>query len=115
VGVPAAPALAAVLVFRITQFWLPLAVGAVAYVRVDRAALTLRRRRIGLAVAGAMCLAALVVTKLLANPDLDRPTFEDEAGIFWGLLLGVTLLFARFGFAGSVGRVRRAFARQRID
>lgn len=114
-GVPAAAALAAVLVFRITQFWFPLVVGGVAYVRVDRTALIARRRQIGWAAAAAAWIVALVVAMLMANPDLDRPTFEDEAGIFWGLLLGLMVVCSWLGIAGSVGRVRRVYARQRID
>jgi uncharacterized membrane protein YbhN (UPF0104 family) len=114
-GMPAAAALAAVLVFRITQFWFPLVVGGLAYVQVDRAAWTMRRRQIGLAAAGAVWIVALVISLLVANPDFDRPSFEDEAGIFWGLLVVLVLACAWFGFVRPAGRVRRAFARQRID
>lgn len=114
-GVPAASALAAVLVFRVAQFWFPVIVGALAYVRIDRPALVNRRRLIGQSTVLAGCVATLVVAKLLARPDLDRPTLEDEAGIFWGALLGATVLFGWVLGPGSVGRLRRAFARQRID
>jgi phosphatidylglycerol lysyltransferase len=114
-GVPAALALASVLIYRVAQFWFPLAMGAAAYVRRDHVAFAVRRRT-GLVVAGAAgSVAAVVVTVLTAGPDLDRPTFEHGQGIFWVLALGVAMLFAWVAFVGSMGRLRRAFARQRIE
>jgi phosphatidylglycerol lysyltransferase len=114
-GVPTALALAAVLIYRVAQFWFPLAMGAAAYVRRDHVAFAVRRRT-GLVVAASVgSLAAVVVAVSTAGPDLDRPTFEHAQGVFWVLVLGVTMVFAWVAFVGSTGRLRRAFARQRID
>ncbi|HEY7033163.1 MAG TPA: lysylphosphatidylglycerol synthase transmembrane domain-containing protein [Thermomicrobiales bacterium] len=114
-GVPTALALASVMMFRVAQFWFPLAMGAVVSVRADHVAVVVRRR-VGLVVTGAAVSATAIAVALLATrPDLDRPTLQDEQGIFWVLVLAVTMLFAWVACVGSVGRLRRAFARQRIE
>jgi uncharacterized membrane protein YbhN (UPF0104 family) len=114
-GVPTVLALATVVMFRVAQFWFPLAMGAAAYVRVDRVA-TAVRGRVSPAIAGAIASGGVFLAAMaLARPDLDHPTLQDEEGIFWLLALGLALQVAWIAFGGQAMRLRRAFVRQRVD